>query len=109
MKGEKIMENEQNATIEFIDGSSINTKVNGSCFITDEQPTIPKDLSIVTIIYNDRREESGIPAKDILYHCKYIKCASVDGRFWFSFEQMSSMERWQAEIEDALCELSEGV
>jgi len=42
----------------------------------------------------------------VLKNAEVIECASVDGRYWFAFREMSEMELWRANIEDALCELS---
>jgi len=39
-------------------------------------------------------------------NAQVVECASVDGRYWFIFTEVSEMELWKASIEDALCELS---
>lgn len=83
--------------IVFSDGTEIMAEQNGSCFIIDEKPDFPTDLSVVTI------------DEQTIENAKLIECASTDGRYWFAFCQMSPEEIWRAEIEDALCELSLGV
>ena len=86
--------------ITFLDGTEINADVNGTCYIVDQEPEFPIDLSIVLIDDGESQTE--------IAHAKVLECASVDGRYWFTFIQMSEEEIWRAEIEDALCELSMG-
>lgn len=88
----------EKVTITFLNGTEIEAEVNGDCYIVDEAFETPEDLSVVTIVKGDETEE--------LENMKFVVCASVDGRYWFSFAPMSEMEIRFAEIEDALCELS---
>jgi len=84
------------AKITFKNGTEITAEQNGSCFIVDEKPEFPTDLSIV---------EAG---EMVFKNAQLIECASVDGRYWFTFRELTPEEIWRAEIEDALCELSMG-
>ena len=77
----------------------ITAEQNGDCYILNSKPVFPSDLSVVTI--------SG-ETEETLHNVQVIDCASVDGRYWFTFHQLSEFEAWQASIEDALCELSMG-
>jgi hypothetical protein len=78
----------------FSDGAEIVAEQNGTCYIVDEKPDFPADLSTVTI------------GEQVLENVALVECASIDGRYWFSFRQLSPQEIWMAEIEDALCDLS---
>ena len=109
------------ATIVFRDGTQLTAEQNGTCFILDGKPDFPEDLSVVRI----EGEYTSV-----LHNAVLIECASVDGRYWFSFtektaeeiekellhesvaaledalcEQDAAGEAWRAAIEDALCEL----
>jgi hypothetical protein len=84
--------------ITFIDGTFIDADVNGDCFIVDEKPTFPEDISIIFVDDGENVE--------VLDHVVIQESASVDGRYWFTFVKMSEIEIRFAEIEDALCELS---
>lgn len=86
------------ATILFENGSSITAEQNGSCFITDTKPTFPMPLGTVTIEGEEPR---------IIEHAQLVECASVDGRYWFSFIKTPQDELYRAAIEDALCEIDE--
>ena len=86
------------AIIRFKDGSAIAAEKSGSCFITNEKPAFPEDLSGVTVTDED--------GETVLKHARLVECAAVDKRYWFTFTEKSAMEVWQDEIEDALCELS---
>ena len=86
----------EKVTIVFADGTELEVEKNGTCFIVDEEPEFPEDLSVV---------EAG----DRTYvNAFVIECASVDNRYWFTFGEMSEDDVWKASIEDALCELSMG-
>lgn len=88
------------ARIGFKDGTEIIAEENGNCFIVAAKPTFPADLSIVTV--------KSMGKTETLKNVMVQECASVDGRYWFTFIEMSDMDVWKASIEDALCELSMG-
>lgn len=81
-------------TITFTDGSQILAEQNGSCFITGEKPDFPDDLSEV-VISSDSDEYT-------LHNAELIECASVDGRYWFSFTETTNDEIRQRELENAI-------
>ena len=90
----------------FNDGTELVAEVNGSCFIVDEQPSLPKDLSEVTI------QEEGV--ERILTDVIVQECASVDGKYWFTLlekpAEVREKEELLAEIEaqaEAIMELAE--
>ncbi len=78
----------------FSNGTEILAEQNGDCFITDEKPDFPADMS--TVQAGDKTLEN----------VAVVECASVDGRYWFAFREMTPEEIWRAEIEDAMCDLS---
>lgn len=84
----------ENVKIIFSDGTEIVAEQNGTCYIVDEKPDFPEDLSTVII------------GEQVLENVALVECASIDGRYWFAFRQLSPQEIWMAEIEDALCDLS---
>lgn len=83
--------------ITFSDGTVVTAEKNGSCFITDEMPDFPEELTDITI------EGESITT---IENGRIIEAASVDGRYWFVIQEISKEELWKAEIEDALCDLS---
>ena len=42
----------------------------------------------------------------IIRNAEFVECASVDGRYWFTFIETPEIDMRLAEIEDALCDLS---
>ena len=88
----------EKAKIIFITGLTITAEVNGGSYITEEKPDFPDDLSEITV-------EQGEETKEIR-DAQIVECASVDGRYWFAFHEMTADEKWRADIEDALCDLS---
>lgn len=86
--------------IVFLSGDEIEAEVNGGSYIVDEKPDFPSDLTVVTIIDAEGTEKE-------IKNAQLVECASVDGRYWFAFNELSEMQIWQAGIEDAICELSE--
>jgi hypothetical protein len=93
------------ATIIFKDGTELSVKKNGTCFILDEKPTFPDDLSVVII-----RDEKG---ENVINDALLIECASVDGQYWFSFIEEDKKEKeireLREDMEDALNGLLEFV
>lgn len=97
-----------NVSLLFVDGAEIEADQNGTCFITDTKPNFPDDLSVVTV--------SGLSGEYILHNAELIECASVDGRYWFAFRELSTDELRQIEYDntiqvltDCLLEMSETV
>ena len=74
----------EKAKITFMDGTVINADVNGTCFIVDEEPEFPADLSTVKI-------EDGNEEKE-LHNGQIIECAGTDDRYWFSIVEISATE-----------------
>ena len=87
----------ENVKIIFSDGTELVATQNGNCYIVDEKPNFPADLSTVTV------------GEQELENVALVECYSNDGKYWFAFRQLTPEEIWRAEIEDALCELSLGV
>ena len=88
----------ENVKIIFNDENYVEAEQNGDCYIVDEKPQFPHDLSNVTI-----------EGEEIVHfdNAKLIECASVDGRYWFAFKENSPTEVRISELEDALIELAE--
>lgn len=80
--------------ITFASGVKIEAEVNGSCYIIDEplNENIQNDLSVVTIENKDGVRTEFTDAELII-------AASIDGRFWFSFREVSAEERLRADID----------
>ena len=64
------------ARITFKDKTVIYAEQNGNCFIVNQKPDFPADLSKV-IISGDETIK--------LKNAQLVECASVDGRYWFTF------------------------
>lgn len=79
------------ATIIFSDGTQIEAEVNGSCFIVDEEPEFPDNFEDITI------EDGGSERQ--ISHGRLIECESVDGRYWFSIEEIPEGERILEEMQ----------
>jgi hypothetical protein len=82
----------------FNDGTEITAKKNGSCFIVDEAPEFPEDLTGITI-----EGENGTTE---IENGRIIESASVDGKYWFTIQEIPEDELWKAEVEDASCDPS---
>lgn len=85
----------EKAKITFTNGTVIEAEENASSLITDSRPDFPADLSSVKV--------TGAGGERIYKNAEIIKCASVDGRYWFAFREISESERtarqMQANIE----------
>ena len=79
----------------FKNGMEMEAEGNGSSLITDSRPEFPSNLSTVTV--------TGSDGERIYRDAEIIECASVDGRYWFSFREIPKTERaarqMQANIE----------
>ena len=72
----------ETVTISWIDGSpTLEAEVNGGSFIVDEKPEFPAVLSVVTLSYSNGNEAT-------LNNARIIECASVDGRYWFTIQEI---------------------
>ena len=96
------------ATIIFKNSQRITAEQNGNCFIMNEAPVFPADLSEVRVV-NEEGER-------VLQYVIIQEAASIDGRFWFCFVEESATDRRLREqeeksvfIEDCLMEMSEEV
>lgn len=69
------------AEIIFNDGTRLQVEQNGTSFILDEKPEFPADLSRVSIV-NDEGNQ-------VIENAELVECASVDGRYWFTFVEIS--------------------
>ena len=85
----------EKAKIVFQNGMEMEAEENGSSLITDSRPDFPVDLSSVTVI--------GAGGERNYKNVEIVECASVDGRYWFAFREISEAERaarqMQANIE----------
>lgn len=61
----------------FKNGVTITVEQNGNCFITTDVPEFPEDMSEVTV------ERAG--NTNIFHNAEVMECASIDGRYWFTF------------------------
>ena len=80
------------AKIIFNDMTEITAEMNGNCLILDKKPEFPSDLSTVTI-----RSAAG----DCVYcNAEIIECASIDGRYWFAFRELTPDELYRKQLDD---------
>lgn len=94
------------AKIIFKDGTEITAEQNGTCYILNTKPIFPEDMTGMIIEKENERIEFQYPI--------LIECASIDGRFWFSFMEEPEDKRIIRELheensmlEDAIIELAE--
>ena len=94
-----------NAIITFNDDSTITVEKNGDCFISETKPDFPTNLDNIKIESKDETK--------VINHAQLIECASVDQRYWFTFNEESLYERTIRELreeneilEDAISELA---
>jgi len=70
-------------TLTFADGSKITAALNGNCYITNEKPEIPEDLSLIMVSGAEERT---------FKNAQLVEPFSNDGRYWFSFIEVSDEE-----------------
>lgn len=94
------------AKIIFKNGQEINAEMNGSSLIVNEKPEFPEDITGVIVRADGNDTVYSYPT--------LVECASVDGRYWFTFIEESESERVIRELreenkmlEDAIVELAE--
>lgn len=87
------------AIITFENGTIITAEQNGTCFITDIKPTIPDDLSTV-MIDGSEFGDNNFRITRTLYNAELIECASVDGRYWFAFHELTPDELYRKQLDD---------
>lgn len=84
----------ETVTIIFADGTEISAKKNGDCFIIAKKRAFPEDLSVVTV--------SGADGDTVYHNAELVECASVDGKYWFSFAETPAdklaLQRMENEI-----------
>ena len=95
-----------NAKIVFSDGTEISVEKNADCYITQTKPAFPEVFGDVTV-----ESEEG---NRVIMGAQLIECASVDGRYWFTFGEESEYDRTIRELreenemlEGAIAELAE--
>lgn len=85
----------EKAKVTFTNGTFFEAEENATSLITDAKPDFPADLSTVTV--------KGATGERVYSNAEVIECASVDGRYWFTFREVSEAERkerkTQADIE----------
>jgi len=81
----------------FKNKTAIIAELNGNCFVTDEEPSFPTDLSLVIV------EDSAGNEKQRFNYAEITEAASVDGRYWWVFtetpENVRAMRQLQANLE----------
>lgn len=80
----------EEVTIRFADGTELEAEQNGSCFIANEKPVFPADLSEVTV------EGDTV---SLFSNAQVVECASVDGRYWFTFREVTADEHLRADVD----------
>ena len=94
------------ATIIFEDGTELTAEKNGESYIVAEKPDFPESLEGLRIVSED--------GEQAFQFAVLVECASVDGRYWFTFIEEDPSERMirelraeNAMLEDAIIELAE--
>ncbi len=94
------------AIIRFKNGETLTAEQNGNCFIVNEVPVFPEDLSEVAI-FADGQETR-------MEYVMVQEAAATDDRYWFCFVEESAQDRQIRELEaknrfleDCLMEMSE--
>ena len=78
----------ERVTITFADGTEIKAEANATSYITDEKPVFG-DLSEVTIDGTEGRT---------IKNARVLECASVDGRYWFGFQEIPKQDIVENEV-----------
>ena len=81
----------EKAKITFTNGMVVEAEENASSLITERKPDFPSDLSVVTV--------TGTNGEHVYKNAEIIECASVDGRYWFSFREISEKERASKQLQ----------
>ena len=71
--------------ITFGSGEIITAEQNGGSFITEQKPSFPTDMGLVTVEGTDGIRTYSDP--------QIVECASIDGRYWFCFAEESPQEK----------------
>lgn len=87
------------ALITFADGATLTVEKNGDCYILPQKQPITGNLSHVTV-------ESGEGSREY-NDAILIECASVDGRYWFAFNEESEADRTIRELQESNAMLTE--
>lgn len=75
----------ETATIRFSDGTELQVEVNGTCFIAEEEPEFPEDLSEVEIETAD--------SVTVIENAKIIEASGgFEPGYWFTIAQKSALE-----------------
>ena len=78
------------ATIRFKGGAVIVAEENGGSYILDSKPQFPTNFDDLEI-----ETEEGVKT---FKHAELVECASVDGKYWFSFNEQDPRDREIAEL-----------
>ena len=78
---------ETTATISFNDGTEMEVVVNGNCFILDEAPEFPEDITETLVTYkNGSTQEFSDP--------KVIECAAgFSPGYWFTLVEKGAVDQ----------------
>jgi hypothetical protein len=74
----------EKATLTFEDGTQVEAEINGTCYIVDKNPDIEQYIKSVKVKEND--------GERTLNNVEMIEAASVDGRYWFTFCEITTQE-----------------
>ena len=86
----------EKAKIIFNDLSELDVEVNGDCYIVDSKPTFPTDLTNITIkMEQEKHYDNAI----------LVECASIDKRYWFTFNEKSQSEIKDEELDNTINDL----
>ena len=80
----------ESAIIKFLNGTEIITEINGNCFITEEKPDFPENMSEVTV----EKENEVIK----LFNARVQDCAPIDNRYWFILLEATPSEILESQV-----------
>ena len=72
--------------IRFNDGTELEVEVNGTCFITEEEPDFPDDLTDIEVVTDEGTQTFVNP--------KIIECApGFEEGYWFTLVEKGDTEQ----------------
>ena len=77
-----------------IDGIIIAAENNGTCYITDDKPVLPDNISTVIITSDDPDRER------VFHNAEFIECFSIDQRYCFAFREKSPDELYREQLDE---------
>lgn len=81
-----------NVKIIFNDKTEIIAEQNGNCYILDDEPVFPDDLTNITILSDE--------GNTVIENAVIQPCASVDKKYWFTLVPETKEQREIRELKE---------